>query len=173
MHPVIGLLWYIPYNLILNRIISGRWGPASETLSLVPPNVNFAPTNFEAPPPILETENCVASQCLEFYTEDALMLSQVIYLGLLGALVVNHQFYVDLGVISVTLRALAPPCDASSHPYLYVLIAHRHGADGTECIFASDVICVLPVVPPLSGCPSSPLGSILVVCFAQMGAKLS
>ncbi|KAJ9073064.1 hypothetical protein DSO57_1020471 [Entomophthora muscae] len=57
------------------------------------------PANFVAPLPILETENCVPSQCPEFYAEDALMLSQVIYLA---ALVVNNQFYVDLGVISVT-----------------------------------------------------------------------
>ncbi|KAJ9089592.1 hypothetical protein DSO57_1011430 [Entomophthora muscae] len=83
MHPVIGLLRYIPYNLILNRIISGRWGPASGTLSLVLPNANFMPANFVAPPPIIEMENCVTSQCPEFYAEDALMLSQVIYLGLL------------------------------------------------------------------------------------------
>ncbi|KAJ9054089.1 hypothetical protein DSO57_1018215 [Entomophthora muscae] len=83
MHPVIGLLQYIPYNLILNQIISGRWGPATGTLLLVPPNVNFMPANFEAPPPILENENCVNSQCPEFYAKDALMLSLVIYLVLL------------------------------------------------------------------------------------------
>ncbi|KAJ9048077.1 hypothetical protein DSO57_1038621, partial [Entomophthora muscae] len=83
MHPVIGLLRYIPYNLILNQIISGRWDPATGTLLLVPPNVNFMPANFAAPSPILENENCVNSQCPEFYAEDALMLSQVIYLGLL------------------------------------------------------------------------------------------
>ncbi|KAJ9063542.1 hypothetical protein DSO57_1000120 [Entomophthora muscae] len=85
--------------------------------------------NFAAPLPILETENCVNSQCPEFYAEDALMLSQVIYLGLLwlglivllnpgvtignftkkiseAVLVVNHQFYMDLGVISVTIAAV-------------------------------------------------------------------
>ncbi|KAJ9053124.1 hypothetical protein DSO57_1027382 [Entomophthora muscae] len=83
MHPVLGLLRYIPYNLILNRIISGRWGPASGTLLSAPQNVNFMPADFVAPPPILENENCVTSQCPEFYAEDALMLSQVIYLGLL------------------------------------------------------------------------------------------
>ncbi|KAJ9077604.1 hypothetical protein DSO57_1015226 [Entomophthora muscae] len=83
MHPVLRLLWYIPYNLILNRIISGRWGPASGTLLSAPQNVNFIAVNFVAPPPILENENCVTSQCPEFYAEDALMLSQVIYLGLL------------------------------------------------------------------------------------------
>ncbi|KAJ9086582.1 hypothetical protein DSO57_1002707 [Entomophthora muscae] len=68
MHPVIRLL---------------RWGPATGTLLLVPPNVNFMPANFAAPPPILKNESCVNSQCPEFYAEDALMLSQVIYLGLL------------------------------------------------------------------------------------------
>ncbi|KAJ9077278.1 hypothetical protein DSO57_1018230 [Entomophthora muscae] len=77
MHP------YILYNLILNQIISGRWGPSTGTLLLVPPNVNFMPANFAAPPSILENENHVNSQCPEFYAEDALMLSQVIYLGLL------------------------------------------------------------------------------------------
>ncbi|KAJ9090493.1 hypothetical protein DSO57_1001951 [Entomophthora muscae] len=126
MHPVIELLRYILYNLILNQIISGRWGPATGTLLLVPPNVNFMPANFAAPPPILENENCVNSQCPEFYAEDTLMLSQVIYLGLLwlglivllnpgvtigihqkifeAVLVVNHQFYVDLGGNSPSLR---------------------------------------------------------------------
>ncbi|KAJ9066423.1 hypothetical protein DSO57_1009667 [Entomophthora muscae] len=83
MHHVIRLLQYIPYNLILNQIISERWGPATGTLLSVPPNVNFMPANFAAPPPILENENCVHSQCPEFYAKDALMLSQVIYLGLL------------------------------------------------------------------------------------------
>ena len=83
MHPVIGLLWYIPYNLILTQIISGRWGPVIGTLLLVPPNVNFMTADLRASLPILETENCVTSQCPEFYAEDALMLSQVIYLGLL------------------------------------------------------------------------------------------
>ncbi|KAJ9073790.1 hypothetical protein DSO57_1012778 [Entomophthora muscae] len=83
MHPVLGLLQYILYNLILNRIISGRWGPASGTLLLAPQNVNFMPANFVAPPSIPEDENWVISQCPEFYAEDALMLPQVIYLGLL------------------------------------------------------------------------------------------
>ncbi|KAJ9050664.1 hypothetical protein DSO57_1012423 [Entomophthora muscae] len=73
MHPVLGLL----------RIISGRWGLAPGTLLLAPQNVNFMPANFVAPPSIPEDENWVTSQCPEFYTEDALMLSQVIYLGLL------------------------------------------------------------------------------------------
>ncbi|KAJ9082956.1 hypothetical protein DSO57_1039516 [Entomophthora muscae] len=92
MHPVLGLLRYIPYNLILNRIISGRWGPASGTLLSAPQNVNFMPANFVAPPPILENENCVTSQCPEFYTEDALMPSQVICLDLLwlGLIVLLH-----------------------------------------------------------------------------------
>ncbi|KAJ9048890.1 hypothetical protein DSO57_1030134 [Entomophthora muscae] len=83
MHPVLGLLLYIPYNLILERIISGRWGPASGTLLAAPQNVNFMPANFVAPPSIPEDENWVTSQCPEFYSEDALMLFQVIYLGLL------------------------------------------------------------------------------------------
>ncbi|KAJ9071065.1 hypothetical protein DSO57_1000741 [Entomophthora muscae] len=61
----------------------GKGGPASGTLFLAPPNVNFMPANFVAPPLILETTNGIPSQCPEFYTEDALMLSQVIYLGLL------------------------------------------------------------------------------------------
>ncbi|KAJ9088441.1 hypothetical protein DSO57_1023134 [Entomophthora muscae] len=41
------------------------------------------PANFVAPLSIPEDENWVTSQCPEFYAEDALMLSQVIYLGLL------------------------------------------------------------------------------------------
>ncbi|KAJ9049288.1 hypothetical protein DSO57_1026169 [Entomophthora muscae] len=83
MHPVIELLRYILYNMILNQIISGRWGPATGTLLLVPPNVNFIPANFAAPLPILENENYVNSQCPKFYAEDESMLSKVIYLGLL------------------------------------------------------------------------------------------
>ncbi|KAJ9079441.1 hypothetical protein DSO57_1035431 [Entomophthora muscae] len=43
----------------------------------------FHASQFCSSSPILETENCVSSQCPEFYAEDALMLSQVIYLGLL------------------------------------------------------------------------------------------
>ncbi|KAJ9077747.1 hypothetical protein DSO57_1013819 [Entomophthora muscae] len=38
MHPVVVLLRYIPYNLILSKIIMGRWGPAVSTLLLPPPN---------------------------------------------------------------------------------------------------------------------------------------
>ncbi|KAJ9073271.1 hypothetical protein DSO57_1018285 [Entomophthora muscae] len=89
------------------------------------------PANLGVVPPVFETENCIASQCPEFYSEDTLMLSQAIYLGRLwlgliillnpsisiaihktiseATLVVNHEFYVDLGekasyypVISVT-----------------------------------------------------------------------
>ncbi|KAJ9053394.1 hypothetical protein DSO57_1024572 [Entomophthora muscae] len=41
------------------------------------------PADFVAPPSIPEDENWVTSQCPEFYAEDALMLSLVIYLGLL------------------------------------------------------------------------------------------
>ncbi|KAJ9059083.1 hypothetical protein DSO57_1006215 [Entomophthora muscae] len=84
-----------------------------------------------------------------------------------------HQLGSLLPAKWVPDRASAHPQDASSCPYLYALIAHRHGADGTECIFAPDVICVLLVVPSLSNCPSSPLGGILVVYFAQMGVKIS
>ncbi|KAJ9075247.1 hypothetical protein DSO57_1037867 [Entomophthora muscae] len=83
MHPVVGLLRYIPYNLILSRIITGRWGPAFGTLSLTPLNVNPMPTNLGVVPSVFKTENLVVSQCPEFYSEDSLMLSQAIYLGLL------------------------------------------------------------------------------------------
>ncbi|KAJ9090418.1 hypothetical protein DSO57_1002729 [Entomophthora muscae] len=83
MHSAVGLLRYISYNLILSQIITGRWGPAVGTLLLAPPNVNFMPVNLGVVPPVFETENCVASQCPEFYSEDTLMLSQTIYLGLL------------------------------------------------------------------------------------------
>ncbi|KAJ9059646.1 hypothetical protein DSO57_1039371, partial [Entomophthora muscae] len=40
MHPVVGLLRYIPYNLILSQIITGRWGPEVGTSLSAPPNVN-------------------------------------------------------------------------------------------------------------------------------------
>ncbi|KAJ9080345.1 hypothetical protein DSO57_1026051 [Entomophthora muscae] len=83
MHPIIGLLHYISYNLILSQIITGRWGPVVGTLLSAPPNVNFMPANLGVVPPVFETENCVASQCPEFYSEDTLMLSKAIYLGLL------------------------------------------------------------------------------------------
>ncbi|KAJ9050903.1 hypothetical protein DSO57_1039725 [Entomophthora muscae] len=83
MHPVVGLLSYIPYNLILNRIITGRWAPAVGTLLLTPPNVNSMPTNLGVVSPVFKAENLVVSQCPEFYSEDTLMLSQAIYLELL------------------------------------------------------------------------------------------
>ncbi|KAJ9060979.1 hypothetical protein DSO57_1025235 [Entomophthora muscae] len=82
MHPVVVLLRYIPYNLILSWIITGRWGPSVGTLLLEPPNVNSMPANLGVVPPVFETENCVASQCPEFYSEDTMMLSKAIYLGL-------------------------------------------------------------------------------------------
>ncbi|KAJ9062547.1 hypothetical protein DSO57_1009603 [Entomophthora muscae] len=108
MHSVIRLLRYILYNLILNQITSGRWGPASGILLLAPPNVNFMPANFVAPSPILETENFVPSQCPEFYAEDALMLSQVIYLGLLllGLLVLLNP---GVTIGNFTKKYLKPP----------------------------------------------------------------
>ncbi|KAJ9074000.1 hypothetical protein DSO57_1010757 [Entomophthora muscae] len=107
MHPVLGLLRYILYNLILNRIISGRWGPASGTLSLAPQNVNFMPANFVAPPPILENENCVTSQCPEFYAEDALMLSQFSLLSEIASYKSNLQQFRELALSKVTPQSLA------------------------------------------------------------------
>ncbi|KAJ9075248.1 hypothetical protein DSO57_1037867 [Entomophthora muscae] len=41
------------------------------------------PTNLGVVPSVFKTENLVVSQCPEFYSEDSLMLSQAIYLGLL------------------------------------------------------------------------------------------
>ncbi|KAJ9062564.1 hypothetical protein DSO57_1039719 [Entomophthora muscae] len=79
----VGLLRYIPYNLILSQIITGRWGPAVGTLPLAPPNVNSIPADLGVVPPVFETENCVASQCPEFYSKDTLMLSKAFYLRLL------------------------------------------------------------------------------------------
>ncbi|KAJ9067129.1 hypothetical protein DSO57_1003041 [Entomophthora muscae] len=81
MHPVVGHLRYIPYNLILSRIIMGRWGPAVGTLSLLPPNVNSMPVNIGAVPTPVKAETLMLSQCPEFYAEDNLILSQAIYLG--------------------------------------------------------------------------------------------
>ncbi|KAJ9065682.1 hypothetical protein DSO57_1017088 [Entomophthora muscae] len=83
MHPVVGLLRYIPYNLILSQIITGRWGPAVGNLLSTPPNVHSVPANLGVVPPVFKTENLVVSRCPEFYSEDTLMLSQAIYLWLL------------------------------------------------------------------------------------------
>ncbi|KAJ9078206.1 hypothetical protein DSO57_1009125 [Entomophthora muscae] len=82
MHPVVGLLLCIPYNLIISQIITGRWGPAVGTLLLAPPNVNSMPANLGVVPPVFETENLVLSQCPEFYAEGTLIFSQAIYLRL-------------------------------------------------------------------------------------------
>ncbi|KAJ9053427.1 hypothetical protein DSO57_1024276, partial [Entomophthora muscae] len=82
MHPVVGLLCCIPYNLIISQIITGRWSPAIGTLLLAPPNVNSMSTNLRVVPPVFEAENLIVSQCPEFYSEEILMLSQAIYLGL-------------------------------------------------------------------------------------------
>ncbi|KAJ9053856.1 hypothetical protein DSO57_1020299 [Entomophthora muscae] len=54
------------------------------------------------------------------------------------------------------------PCSDASNSLSYALITHRSGTDGTEHLLFSAVSCVLSEVPPLSGCPSSPLSSILV-----------
>ncbi|KAJ9053250.1 hypothetical protein DSO57_1026100 [Entomophthora muscae] len=63
----IGLLCYIPYNLVLRRIITGRWGPAVGTLLLLPPNVNSMPVNIGAVPTPVKAKTHVLSQCPEFY----------------------------------------------------------------------------------------------------------
>ncbi|KAJ9066940.1 hypothetical protein DSO57_1004703 [Entomophthora muscae] len=63
----------------------------------------------------------------------------------------------------------APP----SRYHLYPLAARRSDTDGFECMLPSTVPCVLSVVPSSSGCPSPPLGGILVVCLTGMRAKLS
>ncbi|KAJ9061005.1 hypothetical protein DSO57_1024986 [Entomophthora muscae] len=102
MHPVAGLLRYIPYNLILSRIITGRWGPAAGTLLLPPPNVNPVPANLGVFPTVSKVETFVPSQCPEFYTKGPLILSQCIFWKFHktvseASLVVNHQLYVDLG----------------------------------------------------------------------------
>ncbi|KAJ9088053.1 hypothetical protein DSO57_1026979 [Entomophthora muscae] len=69
MHPVIGLL--------------RKMGPCIWNFVVGAAKCQFHASQFCSSSPILETENCVTSQCPEFYAEDALMLSQVIYLGLL------------------------------------------------------------------------------------------
>ncbi|KAJ9077381.1 hypothetical protein DSO57_1017178 [Entomophthora muscae] len=82
MHPVVGLLCYIPYDLILSQIITGRWGPAAGALLLPLPSVDPMPVNLGVSPTVSEAETLVKSQCPEFYTGDTLILSQAIYLGL-------------------------------------------------------------------------------------------
>ncbi|KAJ9079530.1 hypothetical protein DSO57_1034614 [Entomophthora muscae] len=118
MHPVVVLLRYIPYNLILSWIIMGRWGPAVGTLLLPLPNVNPMPANLRIFPPTFKNETLVLSQCPEFYAEDTLIFLQAIYLSLFlvkyliwkfhkmvfeAVLVVNHQLHVDLGGDSPSL----------------------------------------------------------------------
>ncbi|KAJ9054640.1 hypothetical protein DSO57_1012070 [Entomophthora muscae] len=56
--------------------------------------------------------------------------------------------------------------------HLYTLVAHWVSLDGVECVLPSAVPRVLSLVPPLSGHPSTPLGGILLVHLAGMGAKL-
>ncbi|KAJ9048481.1 hypothetical protein DSO57_1034713 [Entomophthora muscae] len=74
------------------------------------------PADFAAPPPILENENCVNSQCPEFYAEDALMLSQVIYLGLLW-----------LGLIVLLNPGVTIPCWwlIINSMWIWVVIPHH------------------------------------------------
>ncbi|KAJ9085442.1 hypothetical protein DSO57_1014093 [Entomophthora muscae] len=60
------------------------------------------------------------------------------------------------------------PCNALSCSHLYALVAHHFGADGIEHLLPSAIPCVLPVVPPSSGHPSSPLGGILVTLLQDM-----
>ncbi|KAJ9067272.1 hypothetical protein DSO57_1001380 [Entomophthora muscae] len=102
MHHVVGLLPYVPYNLILSRIITGRWGPAVSTLLVPLPNVNLMPANLGAFPTVSEAETFVTFQCPEFYAKDSLILSQCILWKFPqtvseALLVVNHQLYVGLG----------------------------------------------------------------------------
>ncbi|KAJ9056361.1 hypothetical protein DSO57_1033924 [Entomophthora muscae] len=88
MHHVIGLLW--------------KKGPNIWIFVVGAAKCQFNASQFCSSSLILENENCVTSQCPEFYAEDALMLSQFHKKISEAALVVNHQFYVDLGVISIT-----------------------------------------------------------------------
>ncbi|KAJ9064770.1 hypothetical protein DSO57_1026883 [Entomophthora muscae] len=60
-------------------------GPCNWNFVVGASQCQFHASQFCSSSPILENENCVNSQCPEFYAEDALMLSQVIYLGLLGS----------------------------------------------------------------------------------------
>ncbi|KAJ9071701.1 hypothetical protein DSO57_1037089 [Entomophthora muscae] len=98
MHPVVGLLCYISYNLILSQVITKRWGPAVGTLLLSPPNVNPMPKNLGVFPTVSEPETLAPSQCPKFYAEDILILSQAIYLGLfwLGLIILLNPNYLKL-----------------------------------------------------------------------------
>ncbi|KAJ9071111.1 hypothetical protein DSO57_1000785 [Entomophthora muscae] len=82
MYPVVDLLRYIPYNLILSRIITGRCWPAAGTSLLSLLNVNSMPANLGTIPSTVKAETLVLSQCPEFYAEKTLILLQAIYLGL-------------------------------------------------------------------------------------------
>ncbi|KAJ9066495.1 hypothetical protein DSO57_1008980 [Entomophthora muscae] len=90
MHPVVCLLRYILYNLILSQIITGRWGPAVSTLLLPLPNVNLMPVNLGVFPAVSEAEILITSQCPEFYAKDSLILSQ--YLKLCWWLIINSMW---------------------------------------------------------------------------------
>ncbi|KAJ9069373.1 hypothetical protein DSO57_1019206 [Entomophthora muscae] len=91
MYPVVGVLRYIPYNLILRWIITERWGPAVGNLLLPPPNVNSMSANLRVVPPTVETATLVLSQCPEFYAKDTLILLQAIYLRLFWFVLQNPQ----------------------------------------------------------------------------------
>ncbi|KAJ9074728.1 hypothetical protein DSO57_1003783 [Entomophthora muscae] len=78
--PGVGLLRYIPYNLILSQVITGRWGPAIGTSLLPLPNANPVPAGLGVVPPTLETKLLVLSQRPGVYVQDTLVLLQEIYL---------------------------------------------------------------------------------------------
>ncbi|KAJ9089957.1 hypothetical protein DSO57_1007776 [Entomophthora muscae] len=58
-------------------------GPTGGTSLLPPPNVNPMPTDLGVSPTVSKAETLVTSQCPEFYAKNSLILSRVIYLGLL------------------------------------------------------------------------------------------
>ncbi|KAJ9069458.1 hypothetical protein DSO57_1018377 [Entomophthora muscae] len=96
------------------------------------------PVNFVAPPSIPEDENRVTSQCPEFYAEDALMLSQVIYLGLLWlGLIVLLNPGVTIG--KFTKKYLKPET-ASYYPVISVTLWLSKPADYFLANELSDVV---------------------------------
>ncbi|KAJ9050716.1 hypothetical protein DSO57_1012047 [Entomophthora muscae] len=152
MHPVVGLLCYIPYNLILGCIITGRWGP-SLGLLLVPPNVTSMPFNLGVFPAEFESETVVTSQCPGFYAEDMLILSQATYLGLLwldsGGYFPSHG---DLFLLSVYFCHKEPPTiDLMS---LMSILVTNHNTSPEESMDQSDAL--ENITPEQKGCATLP-----------------
>ena len=85
MHPILGVLRHLPYNLILNRILSGRWGSPSGALPSDPISVTEDAANPEICAFVVKIDSILdpISKCPELYSDDVVNLSQLIDLFLL------------------------------------------------------------------------------------------